>query len=242
MTADPFLDAGMRGWIVNTAKKNYWRVASWYEFDDLVQDGYMCYYKCRNRYAVLRKAKYGDNSEKVQRRRIMALVKVAYHNHIATLAMKQSRLREQAMSHVFDGEDANAVWERYLPCSEEEATCHAMFANAPAEILGLIKVLNQDGLDAATYLRKRVGGRQLRETNDERFRRLLKGVPHTPEGLRKLVTIFDPDTPASVLRYKRPDGEWETTKTYCARLIDHLCCGDFRQKIYAYFLGQMAIE
>lgn len=26
-------DAGIRGWVINTARQHFWRVASWYEFE-----------------------------------------------------------------------------------------------------------------------------------------------------------------------------------------------------------------
>lgn len=52
---DPYLDAGMEGYIRNLAVREYWRVAGWYGpretgLDDLIQDGYMCFARCRARY------------------------------------------------------------------------------------------------------------------------------------------------------------------------------------------------
>lgn len=62
------------GWIYNHARKNYWRVAAWYEVDDLIQDGLMIAYKCRERYGL-----------EIDPPHFMQLVKVSFHNHIGDL-------------------------------------------------------------------------------------------------------------------------------------------------------------
>ena len=61
VSEDPFFDAGVRGWIVKTAYKHYWRVSSYYEFDDLVQDGYLCYAKCLRTFRPKGFEKHADN-------------------------------------------------------------------------------------------------------------------------------------------------------------------------------------
>ena len=92
---DAYLDAGMKGWIVNTAKKEFWKVAEWYEFQDLVQDGYLCYYKCRKR---LHGRLLVKTPTKDQRREVQAYVKTAFLNHISTLATKRMQLHDRAIS------------------------------------------------------------------------------------------------------------------------------------------------
>ncbi len=44
------MDEGARRWMLKTAHTNYWRMCSWYDIDDLIQDGYMCYWRIRRRY------------------------------------------------------------------------------------------------------------------------------------------------------------------------------------------------
>jgi hypothetical protein len=80
---DVLLDAGMKGWIFTIAKSNFWRVAYWYEFQDLIQDGYLCYAKCRARYGQFA---HGGTPTKEERKWFMALVQRAYINHITDLA------------------------------------------------------------------------------------------------------------------------------------------------------------
>lgn len=69
------MDDGAKGWLYKTARKNYWRVAQFYEFDDLVQDGFYWYYFVRQRYP-----------QATERKHIMALFQRCFTNHIHDLA------------------------------------------------------------------------------------------------------------------------------------------------------------
>lgn len=62
------------GWIKNHAARNHWRMAGWYDLDDLVQDGVMVAYKCRERYGT-----------ELDPPHFMALVKKAFFSHIGQL-------------------------------------------------------------------------------------------------------------------------------------------------------------
>ena len=65
------------GWISNHSRKNYWRVASFYEVDDLIQDGIIKAYEVINRYGV--------PGLEIDRPHYMALVKTSFNNHIVDL-------------------------------------------------------------------------------------------------------------------------------------------------------------
>jgi hypothetical protein len=73
------------GWITNHAKKNYWRMADWIELDDLIRDGIMIAYKCRQRYV--------SDEITVESAHFMSLVKTSYYNHIGEL-LRYSRAIE----------------------------------------------------------------------------------------------------------------------------------------------------
>lgn len=170
---DPYLDDGMRGWIVTTAKKNYWRVASYYELDDLIQDGYLCYSKCYSRYRHLTIKRH---PLKEDRRRFMALVQVAFVNHITTLAWKRTRLDATPLSAITQAETGQAVsLEALLPEAPEEASVAALLASAPVEIKRLFQVLVDDALSFSDMLRRKGTGRRRigRETSNEYFCRLI---------------------------------------------------------------------
>ena len=78
------MDGPARGWMVAYARKNFWRVASWYELPDLVQDGYMVYYRIADHYRGKIKS----------RSHIMSLFQISFMNHIHNLAKKKTRLTE----------------------------------------------------------------------------------------------------------------------------------------------------
>lgn len=172
---DPYLDEGMRGWIISTAKKNYWRVAAYYDLDDLIQDGYLCYAKCHARYTHLTVKRHPLKDDK---RRFMALVQAAFTNHITTLAWKRSRLPEQnfsATAHVLGVPDEGALLEDLLSPQQEQATVSLLLSTAPKEIKRLFELLVEDAVSLGGYLRMRRQGQRSRqrETNNEYFCRLL---------------------------------------------------------------------
>lgn len=79
------IDNGVRGWIVKTARKEYWRVAAFYDLADLIQDGYLHYCRVVTIYEVQR-------NRVRSRARLMGLFKIAYVNHIHDLAKQRTRL------------------------------------------------------------------------------------------------------------------------------------------------------
>lgn len=81
------LDESLKKWIRNTARENYWRVMRWYEIDDLISDGYLVAANIMARY------------HPVNQRHFMALVMIAYTNHITSLSRKRSRGDDLLISH-----------------------------------------------------------------------------------------------------------------------------------------------
>lgn len=179
---DPYLDAGMRGWIMTEARRNHWRLAEWYSVEDLIQDGYLCYAKCVVAYPNLSSR---ANPSPDDRRMFMALVIAAYRNYITDLT--SHRMHERAVSQLAgENEDDNAVWERLLPPSMECGTFAVLLAQAPAELKSLFRLLMDDTCAGVEYLKTRartkmVNGRQRRvlgkvskyETTNEHYCRLL---------------------------------------------------------------------
>lgn len=139
----------MKGWIVNTARRNLWRVYGWYDLDDLIQDGFICYCMCLERYSHVK-----------EKRHLMALVKVTYINHIHRLARKKRKRPEilvPADSPVFDG---------LVP---EDASFITLLGQLPEELRQLIDILLKD----ACKLPRLVGVDGVRETTNQYLCRLV---------------------------------------------------------------------
>lgn len=166
MPVDKFLDEGMIGFIENTAREKLWGIGEWYSLEDLIQDGYMCYYKCYNRYRNLTVKQHPSIDDK---RRFMKLVKTAFLNHITTLSVKRMRLHEQPASQLHRADQTlEAYWDGVLQAQPEAGTAAALFAKAPKELQQLVQLLTSDGAAGLQYLRQRRGNRV----------RLVRGGPH----------------------------------------------------------------
>lgn len=177
----PLPDAGIRGWLVNTARTNYWRVRSSYEFDDLVQDGYMVYAKCY--------ARYYKNLTKDHDRQLMALVQVAFINHINTLSQKRGLTTEVPFSQVLPPDAETEELERLLPAEEELGSIMVLLNNAPTEIVQVVTALLQD---ATGFMRTRNFRRAIRETTNEYFCRLVGADPKTTDLRGQIQAYFRP--------------------------------------------------
>jgi hypothetical protein len=75
------MDMGARRWLVKTAYKNLWRVHSFYDLDDLIQDGHMMYALVVQRYPQAKDPPH-----------IMRLFQITFLNHIHDLSKHQSRM------------------------------------------------------------------------------------------------------------------------------------------------------
>lgn len=188
MTAvDPYLDAGMRGWIVTTARKNHRRIAN-YDVEDLIQEGYACYYKCRDRY-VGKRPRMGrtglcrflpvNNPDRTALRHFQALVKTTFSNHITTLVIKQPSGWELPVSSLGrEDQSFEAIWDTIIPPADEVASATVLLQNAPGEIKQLFQLLIDDALELTGY--RRLGRRKhsARETTNEYYCRLLRIPPY----------------------------------------------------------------
>lgn len=153
------MDAGARGWLVKTAVKNYWRVQSRYELDDLIQDGFLCWAKVRARYPKVK-----------DRPHVMRLFQVTYINHIHSLAKCVTRKREQLVPTGDMGSEA--FWDAVLP-----ADCDLMQINVvghvPAVVVRALSILSRPGADRRLSAQYRVRPDGSRETLNERLCRVL---------------------------------------------------------------------
>lgn len=178
---DPYLDAHVRGWIVKTVHKNFWKVRSWYDFEDLVQDGYLCFAKARAKFKFPMDEPTHDN-----RKEFMAFFQMAFINHIIDLQKDpRCRLQELAVAALSD-DQAQAV-ESWAEKATDlgNASLSLMLSKAPAEIMEILKLILIDGVANGPYLKSKLrkqggdsprivkGRKKLRETTAEHYDRCL---------------------------------------------------------------------
>lgn len=182
---DPYLDAGMHAFIINTAKREYWRVANWCDLDDLIQEGYLCYAKCRAKY---RKLSAKNHPLQGDRKWMMSLVKTTFIRHIYfNLAGKMMHGHERAMSQlVSEDMTIEDAWDRVLPPQPDEMTAILRFTSLPSELKDLISILANDTKDQLRMLRRGPTKRSSRETSNEFYCRLLGLDPRERDVLGEL--------------------------------------------------------
>lgn len=189
-----YLDDGLKGWIAKTARNNLWKVGAWYDLDDLIQEGFVVYCKCLNRFrpfvpsgtTAQIEAQHKRGLEEQGRRSFTAYFKMAYENHLKDLARDNMQTLDQNFASLPLEKEQEA--EANLEVSQPEGTSlHMALLQAPKEVVEVFLALVQDVQDAGTYLRSRLrvnlkssrlkrGRYRLRETTNEHYERLL-GLP-----------------------------------------------------------------
>lgn len=184
---DCFLDAGMQGFIASTAKREYWRVAGVLDLEDLIQEGYLCYYKCYRRYSDPNNRNYPK--DELTASWMQAIVGRAFMNRIYDLASKKRYGFAVPASEIAAAEEApEALLDRALPPVAETSTLRAALAQAPWELLELLRILANDGKTALGFKRKSAGGR---ETTNEYYCRLLGVSPKERNLVAELREYFE---------------------------------------------------
>lgn len=194
-----FLDAGMQAYIRATAKKHFWRVKGLMEFDDLVQEGNLCFAKCYARYRKLTIKGFPTSDD---RRQFQALVCTSFERHIVSLSRKRTLHREVMQDddplqadHRSSARRADVEYDYPIyPLltdsnpSSEVASIATLIAKAPPELSALFKMVASDAMTLNLLQRKRV--------DKDRVRLVRAGRAGWKEVLK-----------------------WETTNEYLCRLV-----------------------
>lgn len=175
---DSYLDAGMRAYIAKFARRNYWRIASWYDLDDLIQDGFFCYAKCRARYVLELKTLPEIPTSPDHRKLMMRLVMTAFTRHVHDLSIDRTECAAEccfADAGEADRDFSDEV-ARTVAAPPGPESLVDLLAAAPREVADLIAILVGDAVRAAAFVRD-AGG--LRETAVQHVRRVAAGDGRT---------------------------------------------------------------
>lgn len=151
------MDSGTRAWLFKHSRENYWRVAGWMDFEDLIQDGMLCWYRVIRRYERVAK---GSSKHR------MSLFMRTFRNHIHDLSKQRSRLIEV---HIDD-----------LPPHVADLAAHDMqqvYGGAPPLVKLGLTVLMAPAHARSLRANYRVRNDSTRETFNERLCRLA-GLDH----------------------------------------------------------------
>lgn len=161
------MDDGARGWLFRTATKNYWRIARWYDLDDLIQDGYVCYCKVLQRYP--------DATDAPHR---MALFKRTYMNWITDLANKRTKSVQETLDcdaqSAADLDGPPMSFLAGVPCPQSGMVeLDALMASAPEVVRRALALFTTEEGRRAMRAAYRLRADGTRETMNDRVCRLL---------------------------------------------------------------------
>ena len=168
---EELMDDGARRWLLKTARKHYWRISSWYDLDDLIQEGYFAYY-----YVVRRYPKAISPPHR------MALFKLVFNSVICNLANQRTRrVEEICMSQLFSDDSMMSADQHVTAFIESVAAdpdiseAVGALAAAPEYVKKSLELFaSEDGLRRlrAEYRKVPTGKHLRRETLNERLCRL----------------------------------------------------------------------
>jgi DNA-directed RNA polymerase specialized sigma24 family protein len=168
----------MKNWLFKFAWNNYWRVASWYDLDDMVQDGYLVFYRVLEKYRG-----------KVQNRaHLMRLFQVSYANHIHNISIKRTRTPEVLFEDLAPNPEVRErIMDKVLQ-SNDDAEMALVLAGAPREVRAVIAGL--EAADGATLRKPYQRRKGQRETQNERLCKLGGLDPNTVDVVLALKTYL----------------------------------------------------
>jgi hypothetical protein len=149
-------DEGARNWLWKYSRKNFWRVAAWIDFDDLIQDGYAAYFETRMRYPTA-----------VQPAHIQSLFQLVFRSKIEDLVRANTKQVDDARSDLVETFDFPSM------IASDLSDLRALLIKAPKKVQDAIALLhNAETLEEILKpLVKYENGK--RETLNDRFTKFL---------------------------------------------------------------------
>lgn len=172
----PEFKGPLEGWTVNHVARNYWRVASTQERDDVLQEAYVTFLKVRQRYAL-------TVSEP---KHFMALYKTAWERRFTDLANADTARRQEVSG---DRGDAS-VEDLTAGETDNDGRLAVMLRQAPREVMQVVNLFlscPQEILDLA--LQSWQGERRVSDTSSRKVCQLL-GLPPGRDVIKETVDYF----------------------------------------------------
>lgn len=150
------MDRGARLWMLQYARRSFWKVSSYIDLDDLIQEGNLAWHRVSIRYPDVTK-----------RPHMMSLFQRTFCNLIVDIAKQRSReanIRLEIMQemHAYN----NRVSEH------EVSTLYVMLQHAPAPVRKVIELLSTESGRKRLCAVYRMYSNGQRETTNDRLRKL----------------------------------------------------------------------
>jgi hypothetical protein len=182
------IDERAKAWLIAVARDHYWRVASWYEFSDLVQDGIVVWYRIVKHYET-------DRDRVRRRAHIMRLFKTSYLNHIHNLSIRRTKAAFEvkaidALSPT-DVDSNDDIWTT-AGKTRDLGEYDRLIAEAPVMLKPLLRKLLADGPSLRMQAAYRVMPKGYRETLNERLCKIVGANPQQQNLAELLLNFLTP--------------------------------------------------
>lgn len=158
------MDQGAYRWLVKYAHKHHWRVATFYELTDLIQDGWLCYMIVRRKYP-----------NAVDPPHIMRLFQVTFINHVNDLSKYQSRMA----ALIVRSAEMDMVEETMNPRDAEPGDAYFIPKSAPWYVHAFLRLLCSPYGPERLRAPHRVRMSGVRELSHDKLCRLIGADPLT---------------------------------------------------------------
>lgn len=172
----PLPDEGAVRWLHSYARKNFWRVAAYMDYDDLIQDGYYAWVEVCWRYPL---AVANPN-----RAHLMSLFKLCFSNKVTDLSRVRTKQVDDARSDIVEIYDGEAV------LTFDPFDLQTLINKAPQVIKDALALFAKDDTrkEIQKPFAKYDNGR--RETLNDRLCKLLGKDPNTIDVAGQLRSYF----------------------------------------------------
>lgn len=188
MRNEPMLDEATRKWIVATAYKRAWQLPD-REVEDLIQEGYLCYVTCKERYGH----NFGQIPTQGERKWFMALLKRTFENRLTSLVRKRM-IELKYHIELKPNDDEYEIKDPGLTSFVD------IILSAPAEVLEVLTKIVVEGQDVVTMVKReatrlKLGKLQKRvryiETTNEKLCRLVGIDPKSKNLHREIKNLLE---------------------------------------------------
>jgi hypothetical protein len=128
----PVYEGPIQGFVKNHLKKNFWRVSSYMDYEDLLQDSYVIFLKLRDRYTTVDDPRW-----------FMSLFMRSFSNHVINLSKKRTLNSLEVLDCEFftEGEEDFSILSTAVGERDNLGYYETVLSQAPPEIRSALSIL-----------------------------------------------------------------------------------------------------
>lgn len=185
---EPQWEGAIAGYAHNYCARNYWRVASFMDYEDMIQESYIKYLQCVRKYPRV-----------VEPQHFMRLFQVALMNHFNTLSNKASEAGDRVDSVQYDPDEGEerSIFDNMVGDVKHNGDLAVAYSQMPQEARQCLLLMLDDDEGVFRQRRKKRELRRglwKRETTNQFWCRIIGADPNKvdlPNVFRKYLSDAD---------------------------------------------------